>query len=549
MFVRKKHVKQNGKTYEYLLLVETVREGRKVVQHTVCNLGRADQLDGTRIDAMVQALSGVAQSVLVLDPHEEEGGLRDVRRLGAVPIWRRLWRDLGLEAALQHAAATTEMPLAEAAFALVASRLMAPQSKRATFQHWLGSVYAPELEGLSLHHLYLALDMLQEHKTLLEKTLWNRTQELFAPKVDLVLMDTTNTYFHGKTRGTLPRYGKSKEKRYDRPLVSIGLLATRDGVPIGHEVFPGNTHDAKAFTQMLRELKANFSIERVVLCADRGMVSEEILADLRAEGLEYVVGARMTRMAEEAISYTGANWQDVEGLRIRLKPMGVDGETFIVCHNPEEEKHDRERRRELVTRLREQLKRNPSGSDLLRNSSFRGYLRVQGKAITIDETKITSSERYDGKYVLRSNAELSHQEIVRAYRQLYQVERAFRDLKGPLELRPIRHYVDRRIHGHVMVCFLAYAMEMALRQALAGKKGAIIAEGDYHEIMRDLDRLAVGTLGAGERTYHIRTPIEGRAYEAFAAVGLRPPAKVLKGPDTDPKTRQQQEDVVPRALF
>ena len=548
MFVRKKFVHQNGKTYEYLLLVETVRKGRRVVQQTVCNLGRADQLDASRIDAMVQALSGLTRSVLVLDAHDEDG-LQGMRLLGALPIWRRLWRDLGMESVLQAAAAGTEMPLGPAAFALVAARLMAPQSKRATFKHWLGSVYAPEFAQLSLHHLYLALDMLTEHKTTVEKTLWNRTQELFAPQVDLVLMDTTNAYFHGATRGTLARYGKSKEKRYDRPLVSIGLLATRDGVPIGHQVFPGNLHDAKAFKEMLQELRSTFAVQRAVLCADRGMVSEEILAELRAEGIEYVVGARMTRTAEEAISYTGANWQDVEGLRIRLKPMGVDGETYIVCHNPEEEKHDRERRRELVARLREQLKKNPSGSDLLRNSSYRSYLRVQGKAIAIDETKIARSERYDGKYVLRSNAELSHQDIVLAYRQLYQVERAFRDLKGPLELRPIRHFTDKRIRGHVMVCFLAYALEMALRQALAGKKGAVVAEGDYHEIMRDLDRLAVATLGAGDRIYQVRTPIEGRAYEAFAAVGLRPPAKVLAGPGSDPKINQEQEDVVPTTLF
>jgi len=548
MFVRKKFVHQNGKTYEYLLLVETVRKGRRVVQQTVCNLGRADHLDAGRIDAMVQALSGLTQSVLVLDPHDE-GGLQGMRKLGALPVWRRLWRDLGIESVLRPAAAGTEMPLGEAAFALVAARLMAPQSKRSTFEHWLGTIYAPEFAQLSLHHLYLALDMLAEQKTTVEKTLWNRTQELFAPQVDLVLMDTTNSYFHGATRGALAHYGKSKEKRYDRPLVSIGLLAARDGVPIGHQVFPGNLHDAKAFKEMLQELKSTFAIQRAVLAADRGMVSEKILAELRAEGIEYVVGARMTRTSEEAISYTGANWQDVEGLRIRLKPMGVDGETFIVCHNPEEEKHDRERRRELVARLREQLKKNPSGSDLLRNSSYRSYLRVQGKAIAIDEAKVAGSERYDGKYVLRSNAELNHQDIVLAYRQLYQVERAFRDLKGPLELRPIRHFTDKRIRGHVMVCFLAYALEMALRQALAGKKGAVIAEGDYHEIMRDLNRLAVATLGSEDRTYQVRTPIEGRAYEAFAAVGLRPPAKVLAGPGSDPKMDQEQEDVVPRTLF
>ncbi|MDA8346613.1 MAG: IS1634 family transposase [Thermaerobacter sp.] len=548
MFVRTKRVHQNGKVYEYLLLVETTRERGKVVQRTVLSLGRADQLDRSRIDAMVQGLSGLTQSALVLDPHSEAEGLQDCRVLGALPVLRRLWRDLGIEGVLRAANRKTQMPLSEATFALVAARLMAPQSKRATYRSWLRSIYAPEFEGLALHHFYQALDLLEEQKDVIEQALWNRTQQLFAPVLDLVLMDTTNTYFHGQTRGALAQYGKSKEKRYDRRLISVGLLVTRDGVPMGHEVFPGNLHDAKAFVALLSRLRSRFRIGRVVLCADRGMVSEEILRNLREEGIEYVVGARLTNTAEDAISYTGANWEGVEGLLIRVKPMGVDGETYVVCHNPKQEVHDWERRKEVLARLRSQLHKNPSGSSLLRNTSYRSFIRVQGQAITLDEAKIRRSARYDGKYVLRSNADLSHVDIARAYRQLFQVERAFRDLKGPLELRPIRHFVDRRIRGHVTVCFLAYALEMALRQALAGK-GNVASEHDYHEVMADLARLGVGTLTSGDRTYAVRTPLQGRAFEAFAAIGLRPPSKVLQGPANDPKILRQGESVVPSTLF
>jgi hypothetical protein len=122
-------------------------------------------------------------------------------------------------------------------------------------------------------------------------------------------------------------------------------------------------------------------------------------------------------------------------------------------------------------------------------------------------------------------------------------------VKGPLELRPIRHFVDRRIRGHVAVCFLAYALEMALRQALAGGKGNVALEHDYHEVMGDLARLGVGTLTSGDRTYAVRTPLQGRAFEAFAAIGMRPPSKVLKGPQNDPKILHQGESVVPTTLF
>ena len=528
MFIRTKRVHQNGKIYEYLLLVETVRDGRKVRQHTVANLGRRDLLDPERIDAMIRGLGGLAQTSLVANLRDEHEGLQETRSLGALPIFRRLWRDLGLAEAVQAAAADTSMPLAEAAFALVAARLLAPKSKRATFREWLGTIYAPEFSSIALRHLYEAMDLLQAHKEQLEKILWNRNQELFAPEIDLVLMDTTNTYFMGPTLGTLAQFGRSKEKQYHRRLVSIGLLATRQGVPIGYEVFPGNTSDVQAFREMRRGLKTRLQIRRVIICADRGMVSDEILKELREDGIEYIVGARPSSAVEDAISYTGANWQPVDEIKIRIKPMGDDGETFIVCHNPAEAEHDRARRQEIVARLRRQVRENPSAKSLLRNSSFKSYVRLGDAKVEIDEAKIQKAARYDGKYVLRSNADLTPREVALAYRQLFRVERAFRELKGPLKLRPVYHFTDRRIRAHIMVCFLAYALEMALRQALAGKKGTIASEADYHEVMQDLGRLAVGTLVAADgRSFLQRTALQGRAHEAFAAVGMRPPERLV----------------------
>ena len=350
-------------------------------------------------------------------------------------------------------------------------------------------------------------------------------------------MDTTNTYFEGPTLGKLAQFGPSKQKRFDRRLVSIGLLATRDGVPIGHEVFPGNMGDVDAFRAMLIALKTRFRIRRVIICADRGMVSDPVLKELRRAHMEYIVGARSSNAVEDAISYTGANWQPVDGLKIRVKPMGDDGETFVVCYNPDEAEHDRQRRQDIVARLRKKLRENPSAKSLLRNTSFKSFVRLQNATAEIDEEKVRQAARYDGKYVLRSNTDLTPPEIAKAYRQLYRVERAFREIKGPLKIRPVYHFTDGRIRGHIMVCFLAYALEMALRQALGKTAHSIASEADYHEILQDLGHLGVGRIVTTDgRTYHQRTPLKGRAYEAFAAVGLRPPDRVLAW--TPPKSKE-----------
>ncbi|MHB1937972.1 MAG: IS1634 family transposase [Acidobacteriaceae bacterium] len=529
MYIRTKRVYQNGRWYEYLLIVEAARTSKGPRQKTIANLGRKDLLDPSEIDKLVRSMAPLAQRTLILDPLREDEGYQGSRLLGALPVFRRLFEDLGVGPFLREAN-RTDMPLDRAVFAMVAARLIDPLSKLRTFAEWLPSVYAPDLEDLRLHHLYRALDLLAQSKDALEQTLWQKTRGLFNPAVDLVLVDTTNTYVEGDTRGDLAQYGKSKERRYDRRLLSIGVLVTGAGIPIGHEVFPGNLHDARAFTRLVSSLGGRFSISRVILCADRGMVSEQILKGLREAGLPYVVGCRMTRAAERAISDRAGVWRELEGLPVRIKPLRVEGEWYVVCHNWEEAEREKARRQEIITRLRAVLKHNPSGSALLRNTSFRPYVRVRGKLVAIDAEALKKKARTDGKYVLRSSAELSPEQIFRAYRQLYQVERVFRAVKGPLELRPIRHFTDRRIRGHVMVCFLAYALEMALRQAMGQQHGGLLSEHDYRAVMTDLGKLSVATLIQGDRHYEIRSQLGGRAFEAFSAVGLRPPPRVLKGP-------------------
>jgi len=533
MYIRTKRLHQNGKVYEYLLIVETVRTAKGPRQRTVANLGRKDRLEPDSLDKLVRSMAPLAQGTVIFDPKKAGEGYRGSRGFGPLPVFDRLFEELGIGSFLRGA--ETAMPLDKAVLAMVASRLMAPASKLRTFEEWLPEVYFPAFEGLKLHHFYRALDLLADRKDALEKRLWDNTRSLFEPAVDLVLVDTTNTYVEGDTRGDLAQFGKSKEKRYDRRLLSVGVLVTKDGVPIGHEVFPGNLHDTRAFTALIASLRGRFLLDRVMLCADRGMVSEKILDGLREAGIPYVVGSRLTRTAEAAISDRGGLWQDLKDFPdLRIKPYRAeDGEAYVVCLNKAEAAHEKARRKEIVIRLRALLRKNPSGSGLLRNTSFRPYVRLEGKLVSLDREALRRRERYDGKYVLRSHSELTPEETYRAYRQLSRVEQVFRTVKGPLRLRPVRHFVDRRIRGHIMVCFLAYALEMALRQAMGRKRGLlpgdILDEHGFAETMQALRRVTVADVTTSTGTYQIRSPLEGRAFDAYRAVGLQPPPQLLSG--------------------
>lgn len=244
MYIRTKRVWQNGRRYEYLLIVEATHTSRGPRQKTIANLGRKDRLDPADIDKLVRSMAPLAQRTLILDPEREDQGYQGSLLLGALPVFDRLFEDLGIGPYLRQVN-PTDMPLERAVFAMVAARLINPGSKLKTFEQWLPSVHAPTLADLRLHHLYRVLDLLAQTKDALEQTLWHKTRGLFNPAVDLVLVDTTNTTVEGQTRGELAQFGKSKDKRCDRRLLSIGVLVTGAGIPIGHQVFPGNLHDTK----------------------------------------------------------------------------------------------------------------------------------------------------------------------------------------------------------------------------------------------------------------------------------------------------------------
>ena len=538
MFIRTKRVLQNGRIYEYLLIVESTRTAKGPRQKTIANLGRKDQLEPDALDKLVRSMAPLAQGTVIFNPTEATEGYRGSRVLGPLPVFKRLFEDLGIGPLLRQA--ETAMPLDQAVFAMVASRLMEPASKLRTFEDWLPEVYFPPFAELKLHHFYRALDLLAERKDALEKMLWDRTRSLFDPTVDLVLVDTTNTYVEGDTIGDLAQFGKSKEGRYNKRLLSIGTLVSKDGIPIGHEVFAGNLHDTRAFTKLIESLQKRFLLGKVMLCADRGMVSTGILADLRKEGIPYVVGSRLTREAEAAISDRAGIWQELKDFPdLCIKPyVTEDGEAYVVCLNKVRAAYEKTRRREIVARLRALLKKNPSGSALLKNTFYRPYVRLDGKLVSLDQEALRRQQRYDGKYVLRSHSQLTPEEIYRAYRQLAQVERVFRTVKGPLRLRPVRHFVGRRIRGHVMVCFLAYALEMALCQAMGRGEGLLsgdlLDEHAFAETMRDLKRVTVATVATSTGTYEIRSPLEGKAFQAYRSVSLRPPPQLISGPLTPP---------------
>jgi len=524
MYVRTKTFKnKDGSTRTYLYIVEGKRVNGKVRQRIVANLGRLEKLQEGQLDKLIEGLVKFSRRQWI------EACARSIeakwaKDFGPALVFRRLWEDLNLDSILRELLSGTEISIdvEEAVFAMVLNRLCDPASKLGV-SRWKERVYRPEFEKLELHHFYRALDFLADHKEEIEGRLFGRVKDLFNLELDLVFWDTTSTYFEGRGAEGFCEYGFSKDRRPDRVQVVLGLLMTREGIPIGHEVFPGATGDVETFREVIKGLRSRFRVRRVILVADRGMVSREILEEIEAMGLEYLVGVRMRRLrVMREVLGRGGRFREVKG-NLKVKEVWHEGRRYLVCFNPEEAERERREREEMVRELEEKLK---SGGlkGLIGNRGYRRYLKVKGSAVEIDREVLEEEARYDGKYVLETNTELGAEEAALAYRDLWKVERAFREIKSSLELRPIYHWTEKRIRGHIMVCFLAFVLEVVLMRRLkeAGCKGS------YREVMEDIERLKAVEVKVDGKRYLVRTELEGMAYEAFRAVGMRVPGRVLE---------------------
>ena len=525
MFLTIKRAKnKDGSVREYACVCETQRVGKRVQQRVVATLGRVDHLSSHELLRLAQSLQDLAQGKLQLHRARGEALRTHTAKVwGPCVVFDHLFRELGLEGLLEQVKRERALlfPLTEAVFLMVLNRLLAPDSKRQVHE-WRHSVYWPAFEGVELHHLYRALDVLHETKDRIEERLFARAMTILGLDVSLVLWDTTSTYFEGKGPEGLAKFGHSKDARPDRTQVVIGVLISGEGIPIAHEVFPGNTADVASFRRAIEAARSRFGLRRVVFVADRGMVSEDILAELREAKLEYIVGVRMRqdRNGYAALVQGGRYHKVAENLLV--KETKVADDRYIVCLNPMRREHDRRVRRETLKRLREAIRQGRVRS-LVGHSGYRRYLKLSG-SVGIDEERLREERRFDGKRVLRTNTTLSAEQVAVAYKSLWQVEHVFRRLKSGLLLRPMYHWTEERVRGHIVVCFLAFVLETMLRRSLLQKAPDL----SYRKALDSLRGIfAVEVTVEGIR-YLCRTDLSREASQVFEALGRRPPGYVTR---------------------
>jgi hypothetical protein len=490
MYIRQiSRVRKDGSRVRYLQLARKVRDPHSGLprDQVLCHLGREDELDQAQLRRLAQSVTRFLEPA---DRASVEGAgharadghglkLRKCLSYGGTYVLDALWHRLGLPETFRQLLRERqyEVDVERLIFALVANRALAPQSKLA-LEGWVGrKAHIEGLEGVAVHNLYRAMDFLVDHNEEVQERVFFSVAALLNLEVDLLFFDTTSTYFEAEAEdeeeGGLRRYGHSKDHRPDLPQVVIGLAVTRDGIPVRCWVLPGNTADASLVTMVQGDL-AGWRLNRVVWVMDRGFSGEAQRIALQRGGGHVILGERL-RDAQaanhEALSRPGRFAQvreDLEVKEVRVEE-GSEVRRFVVVRNPAQAQRDRQRREKLLGRLEEEIQRlndgrrrrglkHPKSVCALKSHPTLGrYVReLRDGQLRINRTLLEDEAKLDGKFLLSTtDPSLSAEDVALGYKQLLEVEDAFRTLKTTLELRPIYHHLPDRIRAHVLLCWLA----------------------------------------------------------------------------------------------
>ena len=534
---------QRGDAYYHL--VESYRQVGKVKQRTLMSLGRVED---NRMEELAAAISKHLETINIFNLSKEID-ISDTYILGPLLVLERMIENLGIKAALQNVLSKHKRLLFDfekVVFTQLSSRSIKPVSKLALYDNWVSRMY-PELvdHQVDLQHIYRSLDILADHKEEIEKFLYQWKKDLFTLNVDVVLYDLTTIRFEStrEDMGELRKFGYSKEMRTDCTQVVLGLLTDTDGIPLCFEVHPGNTFEGKTLQGIVEKMRGKFSIRRFIFIADRGLFSFENLEHIRADGGEFIVGLKMGSMTkqrqEDYYDLSKFIWINQA---LAFYETVLNGDRCIITWSKSRYERDGKAREDILEKIRLKLAAEKKMTKkFITNRNYKKYLKIQGKDhCELNHAAIAEEAKKDGFFGIITNvASMTASDIVTHYKQLWKIEDAFGEIKGTLKTRPMFHWTDKRIIGHLVLCFLAYLCEAHLTKSLRESQDQLDKKSITKKIIKsreltvvqamdELNHVMAIPVKVRKQTIWVRTDIPPNAQNLMKAIGMRIPPKILQ---------------------
>jgi len=537
---------KNPSGQAYYHLVETYRDNGKVKQRLLLSLGRVED---NRLEELTKAISKHQEIFTVMDLAKQVC-INDTFILGPLLVLQRLFKTSGIDEVLQKVEKQHPklgFDLRSLVFTMAASRFVQPGSKLKVYERWQKRFY-PEMvvPDIGLHQLYRTLDVLSQHKEEIEKDLFWRGRDLLSQKIDIVLYDLTTLRFESTRTdlGELRQFGYSKERRSDCTQVVLGLLVTPEGIPIGFEVYPGNTFEGSTIADIVAKLRKKYSVRRFIFVGDRGLFSKKNIEAMRGDNKvgEFIVGMKLGVFKKRHKEF-----YDLSRYQWPHKDLGIyetthEGDRCIITWSRARAERDQKARQDILDKIRKKLaQKKITAKNFVTNKTYQRYVvgLNNNSGFTLNEKAIAEDAQRDGFFGVVTNvADQNAVKIIENYKSLWIVENAFGEIKGTLRSRPIFHWKDERIVGHLVLCFLTYLCEALMTKALRDKGFALESEAiddktiksrplTVVEAMRDLQEVRAIPVKVRSTTIWVRTDISGNAHKLFAAVGLKEPPKLL----------------------
>ena len=497
-------------SHQYVRIIESYRmPGHKHPKVRVLqNLGRYDKLEANEPGIVERLKKEHQQSREAEQTVRQEYVLNNIRTVleeGMAPssegfplvnycvnVYANIWNDLKLDYFFdyrQTKESRISFKVKDIASLLVYSRLLDPCSKKRTFEHRDQFLGLAEVEQ---ENIYRALPFLAAQKDNLEKHLNRQLGLKMDRNLSVTFYDVTTYYFESVRADDLKKFGYSKDNKVNQVQVVMGLLIDQHGIPISYELFPGNTNDFTTLEPVMRRLKEDYGISKVIVTADRGLNSKKNLAFLKSLGYEYVMAYKI-RSSSKAVKdlvlaegdYTVVSqdykWKvcdyatrvDYDGDRVQLEDQMV-----ITWSAKREAKDQRDRERLVNKSLR--LVESKSAIKAEMKKGGKKYVQLtflEDDQITFDQKKLEYDEQFDGYYGIQySDASMTPDQVVEIYHGLWKIEESFRVLKSDLEARPIYVWTEASIRGHFVVCYLALVIQRYLEHRLSQKEVAVSTE-------------------------------------------------------------------------
>ena len=520
------------KSGTYLRIVRSYRgEDGKNRHQTLYNLGKAE-------DYSIETLKKMGQTLYELGG----GTLEDLQRrmfheiasyyYGFVQVVAQLLAIYGLDRFFDNISRNKSLGfnLSDCVNLLICERLHDPVSKYSNFinqRDYFG------LDKMKLHQIYRALDHLSDNQETIKRMIYNKGRNLFNQKLDVVFYDVTTFYFNSSKEDGFREKGFGKDGGIGDTIILFGMLIDQNKQPVGYEVYRGKKYEGHTFADSIKRLKEKYQIEKVICVADAGMMNKTNRAEVEQADYEYIFGERLKNLSKaiqheilDISKYAPLTIEDPdtgEKVNLRYYVTGYQGRKLLTTYSQKRAAKDKAEREEKIEKAKKMLQ-NP---EQLAKKAKSYYLKKEGQNVySLDEEKIKRSEKFDGfMTIATNNRQISNEQIVTAYKQLYKIEQCYRSFKTFLETRPMFHWTEKRILGHLALCYIAFTLLNFLQLSLR-KRNTPLSE---NKIRKALIYMQLRLVSQNDKEYYSRSNTPEDAMKILKAL------KIKQIPDLTPR--------------